>query len=672
MQQTDWMMPTLLHDSTRAHERAMTSSRLVFVTLLAALVAGLFRFLSHAQLPNDHYVDLSLAQALLLGDRPVRDYTDVGSPLMVALSAGAQLLIGRELLSEVILTVTALSIAAAATCWAAGRLTGSSMLGFLAAFLQVAAFPRLYDYPKFLVYPILFLIGWAYVRRPTVARLVGLGAWTAFAFLLRHDHGVYSAIGGGAALLIAHWPAGARRVLVRGATYALITLLWASPYLVYVQRQIGLIAYFRTSIAVSRADAGRADWILPVLTPIRQGPLVVMRPRAADDLPAINVRWRSGLSDTGRLGHERALGLLYPELRGDGESWRYRVNPPATQTLVELMDMRDVADTSGFDRRSFEFEISPPMSRRILMAWNLDRIVLGPPLEDVFNDANMTTVSFYALYGLPVATIVLWLLRRNSDPWPLRCGPEVLLLAAVAIPTVIGFVRSPSQGRVPDGFGVAPMLAAWVIAAVVTARPRFALVRAILKTAAVTAGVIFFVAVASMTSLREKIDNGRLREPPSVIMERARGVVAQSSRWPWVGEWPTGGGAELAPYLNRCTTADDRILVLWNAPEFNVFSRRAFAGGEVVLIPAFRPTESYEPAVLARLQRQHVPIILADLAITPDFDAAYPRVSAYLADRYREARVFSYESGQRIALFVDRERPQRGLDRTFNLPCFAP
>ena len=643
--------------------RDVAPASLFLFALLAAAIAFASRFLSHDRFSNDHFVHLSLAQALLDGDWPIRDYTEVGAPLMVALSAGAELLLGRGLFAEVILTVASLSLAAGLTCWITGRLTGSPALGFLAALVQIAAFPRLYGYLKMTLYPVLFLIGWAYLRRPTTGRLVALAAWTAFAFLLRHDHGVYTAIGGGAAVLIAHWSEGFRRTALRAATYAAVTLLWLSPYLWYVQREQGLVAYFQTGIAVSRAEAGRADWMLPRFSPIRPGPYVILKPRAADDLPAIAVRWRTGLPEQTRLQYERALDLRYPELRDDGQSWRYRVEPPATQTLGRLISMRDVMDTAGFDRRSLGFENVPSVTRRILIAWNLDRLTPGRPLADLFSDTNSTGLLFCVLWALPVATVVLWLLRRK--------GPEILLLAAVAMPTVIGLVRTPNQTRVPDGFGMAPILAAWVIAAVMTARPRFAVVRFVVKTLAIAAGIVFAVAVTSMTSLREKIDETRVREGTSAMLAQARDVVDRSSRWPWAGEWPSGGGYALVPYLNRCSTSGDRLLVLWNAPQFNVFSRRAFAGGETLLMPLFRETSTYEPAVLAKLDRQRVPFVLADLELKPDFDRAYPGISSRIASRYTQARVFDYD-GQRIALFVDNTRQSLGNDRAFNLPCFAP
>jgi hypothetical protein len=110
---------------------------------------------------------------------------------------------------------------------------------------------------------------------------------------------------------------------------------------------------------------------------------------------------------------------------------------------------------------------------------------------------------------------------------------------------------------------------------------------------------------------------------------------------------------------------------MWNAPQFNVFSRRVFAGGETLLVPLFRPTATYEPAVLERLRRQSVPIVLADRDQQPEFEKAYPAISTYLSKRYRQAGVFPQDGGQQIIVFVDRERRQSGTDLELNLPCFG-
>ena len=67
--------------------------------------------------------------------------------------------------------------------------------------MQLALGPRLYSYPKIVLYALAVLGWWACVRRPAPSRLAALGVLTAIAFLFRHDHGVY--IGVGTATLLA-------------------------------------------------------------------------------------------------------------------------------------------------------------------------------------------------------------------------------------------------------------------------------------------------------------------------------------------------------------------------------------------------------------------------------------------------------------------------------------
>ena len=53
--------------------------------LLGATLA--WRFVTFTGFTNDHYVHLALAQQMLMGDRPIRDFADSGWPLMYLLSA---------------------------------------------------------------------------------------------------------------------------------------------------------------------------------------------------------------------------------------------------------------------------------------------------------------------------------------------------------------------------------------------------------------------------------------------------------------------------------------------------------------------------------------------------------------------------------------------------------
>src|SRR6185436_19654958 len=78
---------------------------------LAALFVALFLFrLATASITNDDYLHLSTAQQVVLGGVPVRDFLDPGELLFYSTSAAAQLLLGRSVLSEVLLDAALLSL----------------------------------------------------------------------------------------------------------------------------------------------------------------------------------------------------------------------------------------------------------------------------------------------------------------------------------------------------------------------------------------------------------------------------------------------------------------------------------------------------------------------------------------------------------------------------------
>ena len=171
----------------------------VCVVVFAATAA--LRFLSLVGFTNDQYISLAGAQQMLLGDWPTRDFLDPGLPLAYAASAAAQVVFGRNLFAEAILTSAAFGLAAALTVVAARRLSGSLLVGIVAAVFEVAIFPRGYSYPKLLLYAAAPLLIWWYVSRPSITRMAALAAFVQIAFLFRHDHGAY--IGLGAAVGVA-------------------------------------------------------------------------------------------------------------------------------------------------------------------------------------------------------------------------------------------------------------------------------------------------------------------------------------------------------------------------------------------------------------------------------------------------------------------------------------
>ncbi len=227
-----------------------------WATALAAGACVLWRTASLGVLDNDHFVHLARAHQILHGAWPLRDFSDPGLPGQYLLSALAAEIFGATPLTDAALCVAMLALAAAVTLRLAHRATGSLVVAIAITLAQVLAMPRLYGAPKVLVYVVAVAGVWRYLDAPTWRRAAALGAWTAAAFLLRHDHGVYLGTAVAMAVVVGGLERGQRRLgdlLVMAAACALVLLPWA----VYVQTQMGLPAYVESALAFSRAEAIR-------------------------------------------------------------------------------------------------------------------------------------------------------------------------------------------------------------------------------------------------------------------------------------------------------------------------------------------------------------------------------------------------------------------------------
>ena len=207
-------------------------------TLAVFAITWIFRWLT-IDFTNDHFVHLSRARQILLGELPVRDFFDPGLPLHYFASAAALAVSGQNLLGEAILTVTLVALGAALTFYLAARTSRSVLLALLATFIAIVLFPRLYNYPKVFLYPLALASVWHYLNRRNTASLILIGLVTAIATLLRLDHGVYIAIAVTVALVLANLdqlrklPAALGRVAGAGAVIVL-------PFFLFVQMNGGI------------------------------------------------------------------------------------------------------------------------------------------------------------------------------------------------------------------------------------------------------------------------------------------------------------------------------------------------------------------------------------------------------------------------------------------------
>ena len=230
----------------------------------ASAIAGLFlatallRYLSLNGFSNDHYQYLAGAQQMLLGELPTRDFVDPGQPLMYGVSAGSQILLGRTLLAEAVMTALAFGVAAACVAVIAWRMSHSLVVGLIASVISVAAFPLPYGYPKALLYAAVPLAVWAWVRSPSHQRLIAPAFLVAIAFLFRHDHGVYLGLATTAAILLTP-PMDRRTRQIRLLVFAGLVVVALVPYLVFIQSAQGLWSYAMASMRFASREADRTQ-----------------------------------------------------------------------------------------------------------------------------------------------------------------------------------------------------------------------------------------------------------------------------------------------------------------------------------------------------------------------------------------------------------------------------
>jgi hypothetical protein len=233
------------------------------------VLAVCFRFLTLVSFSNDEYVALASAQQMLFGEWPTRDFFDPGMPLAYVASAAFQLIFGRNLFAEGILTAVALAAAAVLTVVAAKRLSGSLAIGVVTAVLEIVIFPRGYSYPKMLLYAAAPLLLWWYQERPGSApRMLVLAIFVQSAFLFRHDHGLFIGASCACAVALGDGSLSMRRDIGgRLARFVAVTAVAALPYLIYISMSGGVVKYFAQGAAFSAAEAAGNHLTIPPFGP---------------------------------------------------------------------------------------------------------------------------------------------------------------------------------------------------------------------------------------------------------------------------------------------------------------------------------------------------------------------------------------------------------------------
>ncbi len=635
--------------------------------LALALAAALWHGLLLTRATNDNFLHLTLAQQLLAGDRPVRDFFEHGWVLQYVLSAAAQLLVGHRLLSEAIVVSATWAISTYLVFVLVRRLTGMRVAAALSAVLLIVAGARGYSYPKGIVYAVAAVLWWGYVRTPSMRRAMAFGAWAAVACYWRPDHGVIVAIGIVLAMLAAH---GLQRLAVTRtvAAGAAMTALML-PFVLYVQGTVGLADYVRSGIVqlqVEHTAHSTHDWPL-----LRFGRDLVVAEPPDRYAPRLGIRWADGsAADTRRLVREN-YGLTTDSVEPDGLE-RVVLSAGTLPRLRALLNEPSVEDTTGIERSTAAIPDSawPAGERRRFERWWLRLIVL-PALRGQERASEFTVAVFYLVTGglLVFAPLLSRLLPGRLSPWALA------LFALFALLVNLTMLRSPFSARAPDAVVLAAIAFGCCIAGLWRAGGRRGW--ALWLAARATALLLTVAAVSSVAGAGEFDERLRVMTGDGTSMRRARAAWTDVSRElftsPPIDYFQTRAPRveiRLAEYARACVPAGERLLVLWFAPDIYYYSERLMAQRHLVFVPGWSALEHEQRRALDKVQRFAPPIAFARRsALDRDARASYPGVVGYVDQEYELAGSLS-DNGEEYLVLARRDRTPSGQFGEFGWPCF--
>lgn len=627
--------------------------------MIAAFAVTLgWRFLTFTGFTNDHYASLALAQQMLLGDRPIRDFSDPGWPGTYLVSAATWLLFGNAIGTEWALTAVAFALAAAFTLVAAYWLAGSLRVAVLVTMIEVVIHPRTYSYPKLLPYAAAACAMAALAARPSRGRILLMAAIVASAFLMRHDHGLYIGLASAACLALTSLPEGWRGALRRVALLTAAVAVMLLPWIGYVTLNGGLASYFEAAIEFARAEANASNlksW--PTLQPVPEKPLFGLdRP----DRPLAQVEWNPETTDAIRQDLEKRYGLEL--VREAGAERFYYPHDTAPETIRALADDPHVAGTTGLGR------IDRPAWREWMA--RASPLRLAPALHSA---ANADAWLYWLFWGLPVLCAAIAVRRhlRGQERWR---GEHATLAGLIVMALLVdaGFLRDILRTRFPDAVVPVALLGAWTLGLCWGGRWRHPVRQGLVRIATVAVLGVTLAAIGVASDVPERLALTGVGQGLEGVQARTA-RVSELLRSPHRQELapPSRYSEALMPffrYLDRCTSRLDRLIVTSELPDILVLAGRRFAGDPVVF-GAWYSSETRQDHSIERL-RERPGLFVLHMDDYPAFRGRFGLVDAYIEREYESMAAIPVEGAGSARILVQRSRSPVRTDPETGWRCF--
>jgi hypothetical protein len=613
-----------------------------------------------ADLLDDHFMHVSWGRQLLAGRLPLRDMVGLGLPLQSALSATAELALGYRLLSEGMVVAGAFATGAVLTFALATRASGSPWIGLMAAVFQIAISPRTYSYPKILVYAVGIVLVWAYIDRPSRARIAALAAAIVVAFLLRHDHGLY--LGFVAAVVVGmrhvyEWRLGCLRV----GMLAAIVVAAMTPYLAYVHAYSGIDAYVRDLLAFAGREYQQNRFERWPGWPITSIDDLARWSPNGPSTATIGVRWSADATDERRRAAAATHKLQVPG-SGPVESGRYLLTDITPSNGLALVTNAAVEDTSGIDRATGFVAVR---------GFWLGSLHLLPRLDNPEAAAAALLFTYLTIVVLAFVALV----RPRAEPGPMGDWERLQVAAVVLIALATGaaFLREPLPVRIGDAVVAPLVLAAWCAGRWVIGRhagsPMWA------RAGRIVAALLILLPVGRSVAVVGAV--------PSKL-EGAGLLPGTAPRSSWTSTWqrlstspPFDGGDAAASarqhairYVRACTAPQEPLLVLWFAPQFYYYADRPFAGRLGFYMEGYWTSEDHQRVNLARLERDRPVLAISEAGHEESDLRTYPALLTYLAEFYSPIGELPDNDGSVIRVLARKDRPPTSTDEELGWPCY--
>ncbi len=408
-----------------------------------AILAGLHKAALTGAPVNDDYQHLAYARQILSGDVPLRDFWEISTTLQYVLSAVSQIIFGHRLLSEAVVVGVATAVAVFLVFRVLQQVSGSLLIATICSALFVVAVPRVYGYPKWVVYAVAASLWWNYVWWPSTRKAVAAGVSVAVAFYWRHDHGVLAACGVLLGMMAAHgftMPA-VRRTAIAG----LVALTAVLPYMVFAAVSLGPLSHARLELASltdeQERTRGNLRW------PLREMADIVRRDPQEAFAPVMRIRWNAGASASDRAAALGTYGLT-PIAGDEPQGQRVRLSERSLDSLRALIEDPRIDDTAGVERGPGDFSWAQwPLWERVRFRFDALRFTLLPGIDQQIVAGVAAALQLYVM-PLLAALLAGPTLRRLLPP---AVTPRSLLLfAAFAAIVNFGLLRDPYESRAAE------------------------------------------------------------------------------------------------------------------------------------------------------------------------------------------------------------------------------